>query len=124
MVESVRRVDAFPQRYPEPNNNGKLRYLTLLRVETTNGAVGWGEAISGTEEASLAVKTVIDRGIADLVIGRDPQDVEAIWEDLRQRTYWTGTGGIVTFALSAIDMALWDVAGCLAIFRCIASWAV
>lgn len=114
MNEVVARIDAFPQRYPEPNNNGKMRYLTLLRAETAGGAVGWGEAISGTEEATLAVKTVVDRGLAQLVLGRDPRDVEAIWEELRQQTYWTGTGGIVTFALSAIDMALWDLAGRLA----------
>ncbi len=111
MGESVRRVDALRQRYPEPNKNGKQRYLTLLRIETASGAVGWGEAISGTEEASLAIKTVVDRGVADLVVGRDPLDVQTIWDDLRQQTYWTGTDGIVTFGLSAIDMALWDVAG-------------
>jgi L-alanine-DL-glutamate epimerase-like enolase superfamily enzyme len=102
---------AFPMRYPEPNDNGKVRHLTLLRIETRGGAVGWGEAITGTEEASLAAKVILDRGVAGQLIGRDPRDVEAIWAELRESTYWTGNGGIVTFVLSAIDMALWDLTG-------------
>lgn len=107
-------LQAFPIRYPEPNDNGKLRYLTLIRIETRGGAVGWGEGITGTEEASLAAKVILDRGLARQLIGRDPRDVGAIWTELRESTYWTGNGGIVTFVLSAIDMALWDLAGQLA----------
>src|SRR4029450_931945 len=39
----VGRVEAFAVRYPEPNNDGKIRALTLVRVETDNGAVGGRE---------------------------------------------------------------------------------
>src|ERR1044071_5368809 len=60
------------------------------------------------------MKVIVDRGLAQRLIGRDPRDVEAIWSEFRESTYWTGNGGIVTFALSAIDMALWDLAGHLA----------
>ncbi|HWC03285.1 MAG TPA: hypothetical protein VHF87_10965 [Methylomirabilota bacterium] len=51
----VGRVEAFAVRYPEPNNHGKIRALTLVRIETDDGLVGWGEAITGGQEASLAV---------------------------------------------------------------------
>jgi L-alanine-DL-glutamate epimerase-like enolase superfamily enzyme len=111
LTETIARVEAFPLRYQEPNNNGKTRCVTLVRVETTGGAVGWGEAITGAEDASVAVKVIVDRGLGRMLLGRDPRDVEAIWAELRESTYWSGTGGIVTFAISAIDMALWDVAG-------------
>jgi L-alanine-DL-glutamate epimerase-like enolase superfamily enzyme len=109
--ERITRVEAYPLRYPEPNNAGKIRHVTLVRIETSGGAVGWGEAITGTEEASLAMRVIIDRGFAARLIGRDPRAVEAIWAELRESTYWTGDGGIVTFAISAIDMALWDLTG-------------
>jgi len=112
--ESIARVECFPLRYAEPNNNGKVRHVALVRIESKSGAVGWGEAISGTDDASLAMKVVMDRGFAPRLIGRDPRDVEAIWSEFRDTTYWTGNGGIVTFAISAIDMALWDLAGRLA----------
>ena len=110
----IARVDVFPLRYPEPNNANKLRCVTLVRIETADGAIGWGEAITGTEDASLAAKVIVDRGLAPRLVGRDPRDIDAIWTELTTSTYWTGNGGIVTFAISAIDMALWDLAGRLA----------
>ena len=112
--ETIARVEAFPLRYAEPNNNGKIRHITLVRLETAGGAVGWGEAITGTDDASLAMKVIVDRGFAPRLIGRDPRDVEAVWSEFRETTYWTGNGGIVTFAISAIDMAMWDLAGRIA----------
>ena len=114
MSETIARVEAFPLRYAEPNNNGKTRYVLLSRLETTSGAVGWGEAITGGEDATLATRVIIDRGLGPRLLGRDPRQVEAIWREFRETTYWSGNGGIVTFAISALDMALWDVAGRLA----------
>ena len=112
--EKIARVETFPLRYAEPNNNGKTRHVTLVRLETASGAVGWGEAITGSEDAALAMKVIMERGFNPRLIGRDPRDVEAIWSEFRKSTYWSGNGGIVTFAISAIDMALWDLAGYLA----------
>src|SRR5436309_1866911 len=107
----VGRVEASAVRYPEPNNDGKIRSLTLVRVETDDGLVGWGEAITGGQEASLAVAFVVERRLAPLVVGADPRDVAGVWDRLRDATYWDGNGGLVTFGISAIDMALWDIAG-------------
>ena len=42
----VGRMQAFALRYPEPNNDGQVRSLTLVRVETDGGLVGWGEAVT------------------------------------------------------------------------------
>ena len=107
----VGRVEAWAVRYPEPNNDGKVRSLTLVRIETEDGLVGWGEAITGGEEASLAVAFVVERRLAPLVVGADPRNVAGVWTRLRDATYWDGDGGLVTFGISAIDMALWDIAG-------------
>jgi L-alanine-DL-glutamate epimerase-like enolase superfamily enzyme len=107
----VDRVEASAVRYPEPNNDGKIRSLTLVRIETDDGLVGWGEAITGGQEASLAVAFVVERRLAPLVVGADPRDVAGVWDRLRDATYWDGHGGLVTFGISAIDMALWDIAG-------------
>ncbi len=110
----VARLDAYPLGYPEPNNQGKTRHICLVRIEADNGAVGWGEAVSGSEPASLATKIMAEQELAPLVVGRDPRHVAERWQQLRDATYWTGNGGIVTFAISAIDMALWDLAGRMA----------
>ena len=60
----IDRVEAFAVRYPEPNNDGKIRSLTLVRIETDDGLVGWGEAITGGQETSLAVAFVVERRLA------------------------------------------------------------
>ena len=107
----IGRVEAFAVRYPEPNNDGKMRALTLVRVETDDGLVGWGEAITGGQETSLATAFVVERRLAPLLLGRDPRDVVGAWQQMRDATYWDGNGGLVTFGISALDMALWDIAG-------------
>jgi L-alanine-DL-glutamate epimerase-like enolase superfamily enzyme len=107
----IGRVETHTVRYPEPNNDGKIRSLCLVRIETDDGLVGWGEAISGAPVISLTVAFVIKHRLAPLVVGRDPRDVAGAWQAMRDATYWDGNGGIVSFGISAIDMALWDIAG-------------
>jgi L-alanine-DL-glutamate epimerase-like enolase superfamily enzyme len=110
-MTTIARVEAFPLRYPDPHDGGKLRCVTLARVETADGAVGWGEAVTNPPEAALATKVVIDRGLAELLVGQDPRDPRRLWRVLRRHSGWSGNGGIVSFAISALDIALWDVAG-------------
>ena len=106
----VTAVAAFPVAYPEPNDDGATRSLCLVRVETDEGAVGWGEACTLWPEASLATAELV-RGLADLVVGSDPVEVGAIWERLRAHTWWYGDGGLASFAIAALDIALWDLRG-------------
>ena len=107
----IARIEAFPVRYPEPNNDGKIRALTLVRIEDDAGQTGWGEAITGGQETSLAVELIVERRLAPLLLGADPTDVVGLWQRMRDATYWDGNGGIVTFGVSALDMALWDLKG-------------
>ena len=107
----IRDVRAFPLAYPEPHYNGMERYITLARVELDDGLVGWGECISQFREASLATKVIVEQGFAPLLIGRDPMDVEQLTDKLLEHIWWYGPEGIAAFAISAVDMALWDVKG-------------
>lgn len=113
-MSSIARIAAYPLEYPEPNDGGNLRYVTLVRVDTDDGAVGWGECISQWPESAVAVKTVVERGLAPLLVGDDPTATRRLWERMREHTFWIGRGGIASFAISALDMALWDLAGKLA----------
>jgi L-alanine-DL-glutamate epimerase-like enolase superfamily enzyme len=98
-------------RYPEPHDHNNIRYITLARVETDDGVVGWGECISQFPESALAVKTVIEQGYAPLLEGEDPIDVERLWNKMLARIWWYGPQGIAAFGVSAVDMALWDLKG-------------
>lgn len=111
MPDAIRRIDAFPLIAPEPHYRGAERCVTLARIESDSGAVGWGESISQFVESAKATKVVIDDGFAPRLIGRDPLDVEQLWRELCTYAYWYGVEGIAAFAISAIDMALWDLKG-------------
>src|SRR5258708_29199380 len=76
-------------------------------METDDGIVGWGECYG----PSAVAKAFIDTQLAPRVIGRDPFDVEVIWEDLYNRIKDYGTTGMAISAISGIDIALWDIMG-------------
>ena len=113
-MSTVARVTPISVAYPETNDAGFTRYLTLCRIETTDGIVGWGECIpmsgSGFPEACRATEVLIE-GLADLVVGSDPVSNLATIDKIKKRTWWYGPEGIAAFALSAIDIALWDLKG-------------
>jgi L-alanine-DL-glutamate epimerase-like enolase superfamily enzyme len=110
-MSKVDLIEAFPLSYPEPHDSNKPRHVTLVKIRTTDGAVGWGECISQWPEAAIAVKSLIDSGLGGVVLGSDPEDVGLTWQRMRQHTFWYGNGGIAAFAISALDMALWDLKG-------------
>ena len=107
----ITRIDAYPLAYPEPNYGGRVRYITLVRVETQDGLVGWGEANARFREAALATAVVVREGFAPLLTGRDSRDTDALWRTMCDHAFWFGVEGIAAFAISAIDVALWDVRG-------------
>jgi len=110
-VSRVSAITAFPVCYPEPNDGGNLRYLVFVRAESDDGAVGWGEAITQFPEATLAT-TVLLAELQTMVVGSDPMQNVATWRRIKQATWWYGyRGGPAAFALSAIDIALWDLKG-------------
>jgi len=85
----------------------------IVKVETDEGITGIGEACTHSEnnEASFAAKAVIERGYAPLLMDEDPTNIQKIWHKIYQRSEWYGRRGIAVYALSAIDIALWDLMG-------------
>jgi L-alanine-DL-glutamate epimerase-like enolase superfamily enzyme len=111
-VTAILSVTPISVRYPEPNDNNAIRHLTLCRIEAEDGTVGWGEAVTSWPDACRATEAMIDGIGAELVVGRDPLDNVDIWHECRRRAWWYGNrGGISSFALAAIDIALWDLRG-------------
>jgi L-alanine-DL-glutamate epimerase-like enolase superfamily enzyme len=107
---TIRSVEAIPLAYKEPNDHDATRHVCLVRVDSSDGATGWGEAVTIWPEATLATVEIV-RGLAPLLVGRDPLATNALWAAVRDHTWWYGVGGIATFAHAAIDMALWDLRG-------------
>lgn len=107
----IKSVVAYPLRYPEPHDHNNLRCITLARVETDDGIVGWGECVSQFPPLALAVKTIVERGYSPLLVGENPLEVERLWNKMLGQFWWYGPLGIAAYAVSAIDMALWDIKG-------------
>ena len=81
------------------------RNQLIVKVETDEGVHGWGEAgISGRE---MAVQGAV-RHYREFLIGRDPRQPGALWQEMYRSQYFEG-GRILTGAISAIDIALYDV---------------
>jgi L-alanine-DL-glutamate epimerase-like enolase superfamily enzyme len=105
------KIEPIPVAYPEPNDFNAERYLCLVKITTDDGIVGWGESITQFKEANGATAALIN-GLAEFVIGKDPLDNGAIWRAIKERYWWYGyRGGLASYALSAIDIALWDIKG-------------
>ena len=110
-MDRIATVEPIPVSYPEPNDFNALRHLCLVKITTEDGVVGWGESITQFPEANFATKAIIE-GMAERVIGKDPLENIAIWHQLRDKKWWYGyRGGIASYAVAAIDMALWDIKG-------------
>ena len=79
----------------------------VVEVFTDDGLVGIGNAAL----APQATKQVIDLYLKPLLIGQDPWDTERLWQHMYRRTMAFGRKGIGMVAISALDIALWDVLG-------------
>ncbi|WP_116043738.1 mandelate racemase/muconate lactonizing enzyme family protein [Amycolatopsis palatopharyngis] len=86
---------------------GRRDYL-LVHLETEDGERGLGYAYVGTAGGTVAVQAVHDL-LAPILTGADPDDIAALWEQMYQDALLTGRRGIVIRALSAVDIALWDL---------------
>lgn len=103
-------VVSAPVEKPFTSSRGwlyKTRGSCIVEIETADGIVGWGECYG----PSAVSKAYIESQFAPRIIGRDAFDVEVIWEDLYNRVKDYGGRGMVTSAMSGIDIALWDIIG-------------
>ena len=79
----------------------------IVEVFTDNGLVGIGNAALSPH----VTKQVIDLYLKPLLIGADPWDIEFLWQHMYRKTMAFGRKGIGMVAISAVDIALWDLLG-------------
>lgn len=112
----IESVVAYPVGLPLEKNLqwGAMSVSTkggiVVEVKTDEGLIGIGEAGFSSEYFST-VGPLINDQLGPLIIGRDPQDISALWHDMMRSTHMWGRRGIETYALSGIDIALWDLFG-------------
>ncbi|MDR3634566.1 MAG: enolase C-terminal domain-like protein [Isosphaeraceae bacterium] len=82
-------------------------FHVLVRVTTDEGLTGLGAIGLG----SSAMAEAVERLLGPLVLGRNPFDVELLWELMYRSTLNIGRKGLILEAISGIDIALWDILG-------------
>ncbi|TNC52438.1 mandelate racemase/muconate lactonizing enzyme family protein [Rubellimicrobium rubrum] len=107
----IARIEPIHIAYPDSNDFNTTRRTVLVKVETSDGVVGWGECIAMWPEACNAVCTVINEGFLPLLRDHEAEDIDGAWTLMRRHVFWYGEGGIASLAISGIDMALWDIRG-------------
>lgn len=96
---------------PKSQFAGRPRQMAMLlvRVETADGIVGWGEAFGYA--VWPVTRVAIEKLVAPMAIGRDEDDITGLMDDLQRKLHIIGRTGPVVYALSGLDIALWDIAG-------------
>jgi len=114
---SIVQAQAIPIRLPfeiggpKPSFAGIPRQMEILliRIETDSGLVGWGESFG----LSIwpATRQAFEHLVAPLIMGKDEKNIADLMLGLHRQLHILGRSGAATYALSGLDIALWDLAG-------------
>ncbi|MDA9008809.1 mandelate racemase/muconate lactonizing enzyme family protein [Alphaproteobacteria bacterium] len=84
--------------------------LITVTVRLEDGTEGTGYTYTGGR-GGQSILAMINHDLAPFIIGKDGDAIEAIYDEIQWHIHYVGRGGIASFAISAIDIALWDIRG-------------
>ena len=112
----IAAIEVIPLQIPfsigpvVPKSGGKpweVQEIVLVKLETEDGLVGWGEAFSYS--CQNAVVAALEDMVAPLVVGCEIEEIPDFMRQLQQVLHLFGRYGITMFAFSGLDIALWDL---------------
>ena len=115
MGTKIKKVvsELFKVPLPEVLNDAKHGDHTHFELVTTtitleDGSEGTGYTYTGGK-GGHAIKAMIDHDFAAVLVGKDGTDIDGIYDFMEWHIHYVGRGGIASFAISTIDIALWDI---------------
>jgi L-alanine-DL-glutamate epimerase-like enolase superfamily enzyme len=112
-ADAIARIETFPLRIPFRAGDGDAARppvdSLLVKVTTAGGLSGWGEAFGF--EATPVTRRAVEDLISPLCAGQDAGRIGPLMRAVQEKLQVFGRGGTVIHALSAVDTALWDIAG-------------
>jgi len=116
-VTPIQAVEVIPIVAPDQARDdcdGTVETV-IVKVVDEDGRYGFGEADApaGVVKKFLTMPTahMWSRNIAEILVGQDPVEIAALWQKMYNGTFWPGRRGLGIHALSAVDIALHDLAG-------------
>ena len=82
--------------------------LVTVTIKLEDGSEGTGYTYTGGK-GGFAIKAMVEHDFTNALIGKDGTDIEGIYDFLEWHVHYVGRGGIASFAISAVDIALWDI---------------
>lgn len=79
---------------------------TTIRLE--DGSEGTGHSYTGGR-GGHSIVAMIDHDLAPFLVGRDATDIDALYDEMQWHVHYVARGGVASFAISALDIALWDI---------------
>lgn len=113
ITDVIAHVMSVPLDEPFAFSQGWVtqRSSVIVEITTDDGVTGWGESMcQGLQPPELSA-AVIGAKLRPLLLGREVDDVEVLWEEMYNVTRAYGQGGIAVNAISGVDIALWDALG-------------
>jgi len=114
-MATIKDIQADHYRIPLPvalsdSTHGTIEAFEIVtvRVRDAEGAEGVGYTYT-VGAGGAAVHALVARDLAPLLVGRDPERIEEIWNAMWWRLHYGGRGGAQVLAISAVDIALWDL---------------
>jgi galactonate dehydratase len=102
-------VPDLGQAAPAGMTGSRISWL-FVQVETDEGITGTGEATNWLRRGSLIVGETLEV-LKKTLVGRDPGHIEKLWNEMYRAFTYMGSRGVVTTAISGVDIALWDIKG-------------
>ncbi len=111
---NIEKLDTRHYRIPlttpmTDSTHGSMTHFEVIMVEvtTTGGAQGLGYCYT-IGQGGGAVRSLIEADLKPVLLGADAGRIEQLWERMWWRLHFVGRGGLVMFAIAAIDIALWE----------------
>lgn len=117
MGSSIAAIETQLFRIPLPEVLVDAKHGTHTHFEVVTATVRTKEGLSGTGYTytggfgGRAIYDMVEYDLKPQLLGRDSDCIESLWEDMQWGVHYVARGGIASFAISAIDIALWDIRG-------------
>lgn len=115
MSTQINKIDVRLSKVPLPEvlsdaKHGDHYHFELVTTTITleDGSEGTGYTYTGGK-GGHAIKAMIEHDFSEVLTGKDGTDIEGIYDFLEWHIHYVGRGGIASFAMSAVDIALWDI---------------